>query len=122
MSSFVCRISFKSARVCGCCCEMFRELTLLVHSVFNFGALPNILHYITCSFDLLGLMLVSPVTSAHSSPQEKPFVTASAEFIPAIQCILFSITSSNDAYHSYITFPHVDPVREYMCLHTVHSK
>ena len=33
MSSCVCKISFKSVQVCGGCCEMFRGLTFLGHSV-----------------------------------------------------------------------------------------
>jgi len=33
MSSCVCKISFKSAQVCGGCCKMFRGLTFLGHSV-----------------------------------------------------------------------------------------
>ena len=33
MSSCVCKISFKSVQLCGGCCEMFRGLTFLGHSV-----------------------------------------------------------------------------------------
>ena len=33
MSSCVCKISFKSVQVCSGCCEMFRGLTFLEHSV-----------------------------------------------------------------------------------------
>ena len=36
MLSYVCKISFKSVQVCGGCCEMFRGLTFLGHSVLQF--------------------------------------------------------------------------------------